>query len=96
MILCITLVLNPFRIVTSALHTKVKAASSHWTIRKAGQRHQAEKHGQAKNLFLLNPDYPTELPAELFLLPAWNDFYTGHFKVKHYSYLQLDYFEIKL
>lgn len=95
-ILCITLVLNPFQIVTPVLHTKVKGASSRLTIKKAGQRHQAEKHGQAKHLFLLNPDYPTELPAKLFLLPAWNDFYIGHFKVKRYSYLQLDYFEIKL
>lgn len=95
MILYITLVLNPFQIVTSVLHKKVKGASSHLTIKKAGQKHQAENHGQARN-YLLNPDHPTELPAKLFLLPAWNDFYMGHFKVEHYSYLQLDYFEIKL
>lgn len=93
MILYITLVLNPFQIVTSVLHEKVKGTSSHLTIKKAGQKHQAEK---SKTLFLFNPDHPTELPAKPFLLPAWNDFYMGHFKVKHYSYLQLEYFEIKL
>lgn len=43
--LYVTLVLNPFQIVTSVLHKKVKGASSHLTIKKAGQKHQTETHG---------------------------------------------------
>lgn len=49
MILYITLVLRPFQIVTLVLHKKVKGASSHLTIKKAVMKHQAVKHGQAKN-----------------------------------------------
>ena len=96
MIFYIILVLNPFQIVTSVLHKKVKGASSHLTIKKGWSETQGWKPWSSKKMFLLNPDHPTELPAKLFLLPAWNDFYMGHFKVKYYSCLQLDYFEIKL
>lgn len=80
MILHITLVLSPFPIVTLVLHKKVKGASSHLTVKKAGQKHQSENCGQKKTK-MLNADHTTELPAKLFLLPAWNDFYMGYFKV---------------
>lgn len=78
MILYITLVLSPFPIVTLVLPKKVKGASSYLTIKKAGQKHQSENCGKKK---ILNSDHTTELPAKLFLLPAWNDFYMGYFKV---------------
>lgn len=54
-ILCITLVLNPFQIVTSVLHTKVKGASSHLTTKKAGSETPGWKTWLSKTPLSVKP-----------------------------------------